>query len=264
VSLIPVQPRLAPALKNIGKRLLGRRVSEWMSRKIVTRSIGRAIGIVNNAGAIFTADSVIALMYSNAFKYVRPWQHREELLALARELERTKPRTVLEIGTASGGTLLLAACLADADALIVSIDLPFGPFGGGYPEWKSPLYTAFARNRQRIELIRGDSHSEDVFNRLERSLQGRAIDYLFIDADHSYEGVRRDFEMYRRLLAEGAMVVFHDIALDRGRLQSHQVSTYWNEIKTGYAHREYIADPEQDKFGLGVLYYRSGGGEQNR
>jgi hypothetical protein len=76
--------------------------------------------------------------------------------------------------------------------------------------------------------------------------------------------VRRDFEMYSRLLAEGAMVVFHDIAVDRGRLQSHQVSTYWDEIKTGYMHREFVADPEQDKFGLGVLYYRSGGGEQSR
>jgi hypothetical protein len=133
VLLIPVHSRLAPALKNIGKRLLGRRVSEWISRKIVTRSIVRAIGIVNNAGATFTADSVIALMYSNPFKYLRPWQHRQELLALAGELERRKPRTVLEIGTASGGTLLLSACLADADALIFSIDLPFDPYGGGYP-----------------------------------------------------------------------------------------------------------------------------------
>ncbi len=256
---ISLQSRFVRVLRRVGKRLLGRRMSEWLSRRIVTRSISRAIDILKSGSSPCTADSIIALMYSNAFKYIRPWQHRHELLALGRALEHRKPRTVLEIGTASGGTLLLSACLADADAVIFSIDLPSGPYGGGYPEWKIPLYTTFARDQQRIELIRGDSHSEEVFKMLKHRLEGRAIDYLFIDADHSYEGVRRDFEMYSRLLAEGAMVVFHDIVADRGELQSHQVSTYWNEIKTRYTHREFVADPDQDKFGLGVLYYRSEG-----
>jgi cephalosporin hydroxylase len=255
--LLSPSPSLpASALRNLGKRLLGRRLAEWLSRYIVTRSMTAAIGILKRPGMTFTADSVIALLFSRAFKYVRPWQHRQELLALAKALERKRPLTMLEIGTASGGTLLLAACLADARATIFSIDLPCGPYGGGYPEWKTSLYQSFARAGQRIELIRGDSHSEAVFDTLRQRLEGRTIDYLFIDADHSYEGVRRDFEMYAALLSDGAMVAFHDIAVDRDRAQSHQVSIYWNEIKVRYPHMEFIADADQDKFGIGVLTYR--------
>ncbi len=36
------------------------------------------------------------------------------------------------------------------------------------------------------------------------------IRFLLIDADHSYEGVRRDFEVWSPHVAEGGLIVFHD------------------------------------------------------
>jgi predicted O-methyltransferase YrrM len=38
------------------------------------------------------------------------------------------------------------------------------------------------------------------------------IDLLFIDGDHTFEGVRRDFELFRPWLTPNALVVFHDTA----------------------------------------------------
>ena len=40
----------------------------------------------------------------------------------------------------------------------------------------------------------------------------RNIDLLFIDGDHSLEGVRRDFELFQPWLSPQALVVFHDTA----------------------------------------------------
>jgi len=40
-----------------------------------------------------------------------------------------------------------------------------------------------------------------------------AVDLLFIDGDHSYEGCRLDFEMYRDLVAPDGLIVFHDICM---------------------------------------------------
>ena len=40
------------------------------------------------------------------------------------------------------------------------LDLPGGGFGDGYVAWRSPVYRSFAMGKQRIELLRGDSHSE--------------------------------------------------------------------------------------------------------
>lgn len=36
------------------------------------------------------------------------------------------------------------------------------------------------------------------------------LDVLFIDGDHSYEGVKADWEAYKGLLKTGSVVVFHD------------------------------------------------------
>jgi hypothetical protein len=45
----------------------------------------------------------------------------------------------LEIGTARGGTLFFLTRLASPHATIVSVDLPGGPFGGGYPRRRALL-----------------------------------------------------------------------------------------------------------------------------
>ena len=64
---------------------------------------------------------------------VRIVQEPREILALYRAVCAACPRCVIEIGTALGGTLYLWTQAAAADALVISIDLPGGPFGGGYP-----------------------------------------------------------------------------------------------------------------------------------
>jgi predicted O-methyltransferase YrrM len=40
----------------------------------------------------------------------------------------------------------------------------------------------------------------------------RPIELLFIDGDHSYEGVRRDAELWLPRLMDGGTVMFHDVA----------------------------------------------------
>jgi len=42
-------------------------------------------------------------------------------------------------------------------------------------------------------------------------LNGEPLDFLFIDGDHTYEGVKRDFEMYSPLVRNGGIIAFHDI-----------------------------------------------------
>src|SRR5436853_2483958 len=80
---------------------------------------------------------------------VYAWQKEKEILALLQRLMPLRPRRVLEIGTAAGGTLLLLTRVAGDDALLVSIDQPEGHFGGGYNPVRAFLYRAFARCRQR-------------------------------------------------------------------------------------------------------------------
>ena len=36
------------------------------------------------------------------------------------------------------------------------------------------------------------------------------IDFLFIDGDHSYEGVKKDFELYSKIISDNGTIVLHD------------------------------------------------------
>ena len=42
------------------------------------------------------------------------------------------------------------------------------------------------------------------------------VDLLFVDGDHSYIGVREDWEAYKSMLGEGSVVVFHDFGWAEG------------------------------------------------
>jgi predicted O-methyltransferase YrrM len=70
------------------------------------------------------------------------------------------------------------------------------------------------RSKQKIVAIQGDSHSIDTLNKIKRILNGKKLDFLFIDGDHSYKGVKKDFEMYSPLVRKGGIIAFHDIIPD--------------------------------------------------
>lgn len=68
---------------------------------------------------------------------IRPGQIKEEIIELLKILAKRRPKFILEIGTAGGGTLFQFVRVSSPDAVIISIDLLGGRFGGGYPKWKT-------------------------------------------------------------------------------------------------------------------------------
>lgn len=211
-----------------------------------------------------TVDIKKAVDFTFSFNYVgvsiKPAQIRDEITKLLNCIRNNKPRVILEIGTAGGGTLFLFTRIADPEAIIISIDLPGGLFGGGYPSWKSPLYRSFARQKQRIYLVRGDSHNVDTLKKVEEILSDYEVDFLFFDGDHSYKGIKSDFEMYSPLVKKGGIIVFHDIAPhDKVHDPSGTtigVDRFWNEIKRNYINErlEIVKDWTQGWGGIGILY----------
>ena len=192
-----------------------------------------------------------------AFKHLnRPiFQVREEISGLMKILEDKNPKVVLEIGTANGGSLFLLAHSASEDAVVIGVDLPGGPFGGECSQPCLRLIRSFKRGKQKIFLVRSDSHRLETLSNIEDILDGRKIDVLFIDGDHSYEGVKKDYEMYRRLVEKDGIIIFHDI-VPGADVSVGGVPQFWNKIKRGYRYKEIVKDWNRGKFGIGVLYLR--------
>jgi cephalosporin hydroxylase len=140
--------------------------------------------------------------------------------------------------------------------LLISVDLRRGQFGGGYPRWRAPLYRSFAREGQRVELVRGDSHSAESGQQIRRLLEGKPLDLLLVDGDHTYEGVKQDVADYAQLVRPGGIVALHDIVL--GGPGKHGdpggVPTFWRELKAAHPDAiELVADWEWGSCGIGLI-----------
>ncbi|WP_337190544.1 class I SAM-dependent methyltransferase [Tsuneonella aeria] len=199
-------------------------------------------------------EGLVDFAMNGAGGFFQPMQSRVEITELVRLVRARQPRSVLEIGTARGGTLFLLTESSAPGAHIVSLDLPGGRNGGGYPEWKAEIYRKFPRGDRRLSLVRGDSHLESSRDAVAALAGQDGFDLIMIDADHSYDGVKRDFELYSPLLAPGGMIVMHDILPNRFDAEI-TVAPFWAEVQRRYPHtRELVEDRDQGVFGIGLVF----------
>jgi predicted O-methyltransferase YrrM len=110
-------------------------------------------------------------------------------------------KVAVEIGTFEGRT---SAALAPVVAgTLFSVDpFPAGRIGVCYGEWIAKI-NARRSAIKNVRFVKGFSH--DVAPGF-----GEPIDFLFIDADHSYEAVRRDWDDWVSKVVDGGVVALHD------------------------------------------------------
>jgi hypothetical protein len=78
--------------------------------------------------------------------------------------------------------------------------------------------------------------------------KGQKYDFVFIDADHSYEGVSTDYE---NLGKYAKIVMFHDI----NDSTCPGVVKFWNEIKEGKKYKEFTYQTNNNQIqGIGILF----------
>ena len=197
-------------------------------------------------------NELINFVFEFGDGFLEPLQVRSEIRRAMEEIETIKPRRVLEIGTAHGGTFFLLSRAAHPDAQLISVDLPGGRFGGGYSKWKTAVFRGLLLPGQTAHFIRANSHDARSLQQVKTALAGEPLDLLFIDGDHSYEGVKQDFLLYRNLVRPGGMIAFHDVAVHPPHKQC-EVDRLWAEVSREYPAMEFIEDREQGWAGIGIL-----------
>ena len=173
-------------------------------------------------------------------------QMREEILALAKAVQSINPKTILEIGTCNGGTFFIWANLASE--LAITCDL-------NKSKIRDELYQSFPPPDSKCKIIplAGDSHKQEFLDTVKNKLNGNPVDFLFIDGDHTEEGVRSDYNMYSPLVRSGGIIAFHDI-LEKQPIPGNQVYYFWEEIKKSTNTEEFVKDYAQTGFGIGIIY----------
>lgn len=185
--------------------------------------------------------------YGN-YRSIKPMQDTDPFRQLLQQVREIEPQTVVEIGTARGGTFYLMLRYFESADTFVSVNLPQSY---GY-QHKIPFLKKFDETRD-LHFIPGDSHNEAVCKKVAEGINGN-VDFLFIDGYHSYSGVKKDFEMYRSLVEQGdktGVIAFHDIQHEHTRVG---VDRFWNEIKTEYNSEEIGVSRKKSTGGIGILY----------
>jgi cephalosporin hydroxylase len=193
----------------------------------------------------FTSESKGAYFFDLAFDFsmtwkfkrfmIKPLQNKKEFLNFANFVFETigKPSNVIEIGTANGGALFLFSRMVDVNSTILSIDI------NDYSETQLKLFQLFALNPSiKIQHIKADTRKMNVeiaSKLMQEKLHGNGPDLIFIDADHSYEAVKNDFQTFFPFLQEVEIIGLHDINPDRGNGDPK----FWEEIKKDNYYKEF-------------------------
>ena len=207
---------------------------EAVMRKVIPIDLSNSLGLANKALELGAMQKPVELMF------------------FLEHLKDKKLKTVVEIGTANGGVLYALCQMAADDAHLISIDLPGGEFGGGYPVEALKRFKKFRKGHQVLDFLMEDSHSPKTKNKLTELLGNNSIDLLFIDGDHTYKGVKQDWQMYSPLVKKGGTIAFHDICTHLN-VPRCEVDKFWKQVKKGKQSIEYIDTNDTSWGGIGVI-----------
>jgi hypothetical protein len=76
---------------------------------------------------------------------------------------------------------------------------------GGFTDWVDENSFLKRHFQPQVILETSERAFYDYFVR-----QDIKIDYLHIDGDHSYEGIKKDFELYSTIMSENGIITIHD------------------------------------------------------
>ncbi len=161
------------------------------------------------------------------------------------------PVSYLEIGCRHGGSLFVAAAFLPPGSTLIALDLPGAAWGISSSEVElQHVAAALTAEGYQAHVLLLDSQSRDAKSQVESILDGRDLDAIFIDADHTLAGATADWECYRGLVRDGGLVAFHDIA-DRADTPDVEVHRLWSTLRSTYPYFEVVFE-----YGIGALWLR--------
>ena len=182
-------------------------------------------------------------------------QKPQEIEKLHEYMLKKKFETFVEVGTCNGGMTWWFAHLPSFKK-IISVDLPGSDFGGGPTPHTLEVIRNWVSTDYDVTLCTGDSQKQETVDEVKAELPNGTCDCLFIDADHTYEGVKKDFELWSPLVRNGGSIIFHDIVDHSEANPACQVKKFWDEYRAAHPmgiYFEIAYHTAPDWAGLGIV-----------
>lgn len=171
-----------------------------------------------------------------------------EWLNILKELE---PKVYIEIGIFKMGSAQMVLEFIPSVELLIGIDTDDLTL-------QEPEATKIKQYGDRIEFICGNSNHPETVSKAKEVLAGRMADAMFIDGNHEYDYVEKDFRLYRPLIRRKGKIGLHDCQLvDVSDVVLAEGSQrFWNELSSDHPERCRLIDTEPGpwgNYGIGVF-----------
>ena len=161
-----------------------------------------------------------------------------EMILLREEIGKLKPGEIyLEVGVDEGRSMTVARHYADPEVWVIGVDYIDPPARNKYMNtptgeggW-NPTGTGMIHIGAKTLFIHGDSQ-------MVAKLFNPKISLLFIDGDHSYEGVKKDTLSWESKVKKGGTILYHDTDYVNGVpvwLDDHYGKDGWENINSKIA-----------------------------
>lgn len=180
----------------------------------------------------------LEIYWKEALKFQIVQDKSEWMWMIGQTINRwSTKKNILEIGSQHGGSTCF---LANFAKYLVTVD-----------KWNPALYNTNDIRCDKFEYIAGNSHDPEIV----KKLCCTQWDFVFIDGDHSYDGVKADFYNILPTLRDGVPVAFHDIIISE---QQHTWGNYsgefWNDLKSNHKYKKLKECKLGGWSGIGILW----------
>ncbi len=129
-------------------------------------------------------------------------------------------KRVVEIGVFEGVTTGTIASVLDADATLFAID-PFIPGRVGICWGKPIARSQVFRQHPKCKIHFVESYSFDACKKIDGS-----FDFIFIDGDHSWDGIVRDWSDWSERVDVGGVIGLHDTSVPTHNPRVAELGSY--------------------------------------
>ena len=140
-----------------------------------------------------------------------------DMFAIQEIIFRTKPKNIIEIGVAWGGSLLFYASLLKYinNGKVIGVDIFM-------PKNLKKRINFHNKKLKNINLINGDSLNINTYKKIKKLINNSKNNLIVLDSYHTHEHVLKELNLYSSLVSKGNYIICCDTIVNRIPNQSHR------------------------------------------
>jgi O-methyltransferase len=180
-------------------------------------------------------------------------------------IDSINPQIILEIGPLRAGTFYSFTQLV-SKGIIISIEAPGIEKGLSDAETDHLKSQIIENNHDNEIYFIKNLPVEEALKKVKDILKDKQSDVLFLNGEHSYNGIKQEFEVLAQMVSGTGLIIVNDIHSLKNApadefLNNSGVEQFWREISLLYRTKEIIFDRRQKGHGVGIIYNHDSGSD---